>query len=298
MIDARRLLIFGEVARTGSMAAAARALGWTQPAVSQHVRRLERDLGTPLIVRGGRGVVLTAAGRTLVGHAERVAEQISRAEQEIAALVRLRTGRLRLAAFPSACATIVPRAMRRLARRAPGMDIELTQTGPGRARALVLAGECDIAVVFGYADTDEPGLSYVPLFEDEMFAVLPEAHPAAGRAGLGLAQLAGERWITGCPDCRGHLLACTAHAGFTPDVRPGSSDYLVGQELVAAGLGVAVLPALALEAAGHPQRAVAATRITDMGTFKVGLVHRHGGAAVPAVSAGLAEFVRVAAARP
>src|SRR5689334_81863 len=101
-MDARRLTVFATVARAGSMGAAARELGWTQPAVSQHVRALERQLRVPLVVRGSRGVVLTDAGRLLLAHADAVAARLRTAEAELGALADARAGSVRLATFPTA----------------------------------------------------------------------------------------------------------------------------------------------------------------------------------------------------
>lgn len=115
--DPRRLLVFREVARAGSLAGAARVLGWTQPAVSQHVRRLEEAAGTPLVVRAGRGVALTEAGRVLLRHADAVADRLDAAEQDLAALAGLQTGRVRVAAFPTAAAVLTD--LRAWAERAP-----------------------------------------------------------------------------------------------------------------------------------------------------------------------------------
>src|SRR4051812_25539971 len=110
LLDPRRLLVFAEVARRGSLAGAAQHLGWTQPAVAQHVKRLERDAGCALLVRTPRGVTLTEAGRALAEHATAITARLRAAREDLAALAELRTGRVRLAAFPSACAALLPAA--------------------------------------------------------------------------------------------------------------------------------------------------------------------------------------------
>lgn len=149
-LDVQRLLIFREIARAGSIASAARSLGWTQPAVSQHLRHLERQAGTPLVLRRPRGVQLTEAGRTLLRHAEAIATRLRLATDELDALVRLRAGSVRLAAFPSAGATIVPAAMGLLAGRHPGLDVRLREAEPPQALGLLAAGEVDLAVTFAH----------------------------------------------------------------------------------------------------------------------------------------------------
>ena len=296
-MDPRRLLVFRAVAIAGSLAGAARELGWTQPAVSQHVRRLERDTGTPLVVREGRGVRLTEAGEVLVRHADAVHARLAAAEHEVAALADLRAGRVRLAAFPSAAATLLPAALALLASEHPGVDVRLTEVEPPEAQSLLLAGSCDVAVVFGYRDVPDDGadVEHVPLLTEPMLGVLPRGHRLAGRASVRLADLGGERWIAGCPRCREHLLAAAGAAGVDPDVRHETDDYVVTQELVASGLGVALLPRLALDAVVRP--GVVVVPVSDAGTRDVGVVVRRGGSAAPAVAAAVDALRRVAVRR-
>src|SRR5688500_12347141 len=226
-LDPRRLLIFREVARRGSLSAAAVALGWTQPAVGQHLQRLERAIGLPLALRSTRGVTLTDAGVALLNHADALAARLAAADEEMSALRAMRAGRLRIAAFPSASATIVPPALARLSEVAPGLDVRLTEHEPPEARLAVLAGDVDSALMFehpGDADRDaHPDLVSRTLTDDPVFAVLPGDHALVTRtdaaAGCDLAELAGERWVAGCARCRVHLLSLAAEAGFEPDVR-------------------------------------------------------------------------------
>ena len=260
-MDIRRLLIFREVARLGSLSKAAEALGWTQPAVGQHMQRLEREVGIPLLLRSVRGITLTEAGTALLVHADAMAARLSAAESELQALATLQQGTLSLVAFPSAAAVLVPPALAELAARAPDLDVRLTQAEPPEARAEVLAGNADLAVVFDHLDQPEHGdLLTEKLFEDPLRAVLPAGHRLARRGKpVALADLAGERWIAGCPRCEAHLMSATAEAGFVPDVRHRTDDYVVVQRLVAEGLAVTLLPQLALTAA--PGRAVVALPI-------------------------------------
>lgn len=279
LLDPRRILVFDQVARSGSMAAAAEALGWTQPAVAQHIRRLERDAGCALVVRTSRGVTLTEAGRTLAGHAAAVRARLQAARADLTALAELRAGVVRIAAFPSACATFVPQAIAHLRERAPGLDVRLTEADPDLARRLLAAGEVDLAATFAYDNIPEPPAAPGPtaLFEDPVMLVLPAGHrladgdtgdtrdtrdpgSAAGPAMARLADATGERWIAGCPTCRLHLITAAGAEGFRPDIRHSTDDYVVTQTLVAAGLGVALLPLLALEAARDPRVSTVALR--------------------------------------
>ncbi len=248
--DPRRLLVFRQVARCGSLAGAARVLGWTQPAVSQHVRRLEADTATPLVVRAGRGVVLTEAGRVLLHHAEAIADRLEAAGQELAALSGLRTGRVRIAAFPTAVAVLLPPVLAGLRDRAPRLDVRFDELEPPEAEAAVRGGTADLAVVFRHVrDTDVPEGDLVrePLTRHPVLAVVPRTRDVPRELG----DLAAEQWIAGCPRCRAHLLRCARAAGFAPDVRFATDDHVVVQRLVAHRLGVALLPAWALQLATH-----------------------------------------------
>lgn len=291
--DPRRLLIFRAVARRGSMSAAAASLGWTQPAVAQHLQRLERELGIPLVLRSSRGVTLTEAGARLLSHADAVASRLAVAGEEMEGLRTMRKGRLRIAAFPSAAAMLVPPALARVSLTAPDLDVRLSEMEPPEAVAALLAGDAELALIFhhpgveGDAD-DHPDLVVHRLREEPVFAVLPPSRHGADRGAsdsIELADLAGERWIAGCRRCRTHLDAVAAGAGFQPDVRHTTDDYVVVQNLVAADLGVALLPALALAAAPNP--GVVPVRVRDNPVRHISVAHRRETAGTPAVRAAL-----------
>ena len=291
-MDPRRLLIFRSVARAGSISAAARELGWTQPAVSQHLRALERSAGCTLLLRGAGGVQLTEPGRVLLARADALAGQLHMAEEELAELTALRRGRVRLAAYPSAAATLVPRAVAGLRSRHPDVDVELTEAEPPEALALLTAGDADLALVFSYDASppagDVSGLVWRPLADEPVSLVVGADHPAARRRRLTLADLADEPWIVGCERCRAHALLVCAEAGFEPRVRHISDDYVVVQNLVAVGLGVTLLPRSALDAFRHPQ--VAVREHASYGARTFGIVHRQGADLVPATAALLGQL--------
>src|SRR4051794_9445839 len=189
-MDPRRLLIFRAVARAGSISAAARELGWTQPAVSQHLRALERSAGCALLLRGAGGVELTEPGRVLLARADALAGELHMAEEELAELTALRRGRVRLAAYPSAAATLVPRSVAGLRSRHPDIDVELTEAEPPEATALVTTGEADLALVFSYDGSGPtPGLVWRELADEPVALVVAADHPAATRRRLALADL-------------------------------------------------------------------------------------------------------------
>jgi DNA-binding transcriptional LysR family regulator len=280
MLDVTRLRVLVAVARYGSVTAAARELNYAQPSVSHHLARLESETGTKLIQRAGRGIRLTEAGRLLADRAAEVIGRLEAAENELAAHAGLRAGRLRLAAFPSALGTIVPAAAAMLRAEQPSMDLRLTEAEPPEALRMLRAGYVDVALVFRHAEADDsPALAEVAvpaepgdeagmreqlLFDEPVHLVTsarsPESGPSAGPDGqpaaeidvAELAKYSGQRWIAGCDRCRGYLLRQCALAGFAPKISFTTDDYVAVQALVAADLGIATLPALALHAARHP----------------------------------------------
>ncbi len=271
------------VARHGSVTAAARELHYSQPSVSHHLARLEAETGAKLVQRAGRGIRLTEAGRLLADRAAEIIGRLDSASAELAAHVGLRAGRVRLAAFPSALGTFVPAAAVRLSREHPGLDLRLSEAEPPEALAMLRAGHVDVAVAFHYGKTAEPpatvpeeeGVRLTALFDDPshlvlpatteptaappavprdapLVAAMPATPPPAVTATSTLASHAGGKWIAGCDRCRRHLLDLCAAAGFEPAIAFTTDDYVAVQAMVAAGLGVTVLPALALSAHRHP----------------------------------------------
>jgi DNA-binding transcriptional LysR family regulator len=250
MLDPRRLRVLREVAARGSFAAAAEALAFTSSAVSQQVAALERETGTRLVERGVRPVRLTDAGRALVAHAEAVLARLEEAQQELGEIAALRRGRLRLASFPTAIATLVPRAVALFRERHP--DVELTVLDDHRQGLLprLAHWELDLALIYDHEALPETAvrLERTHLLDDPFELIVPKRHRLARRVSVALEELAGETWIGGTPDgayARIVLHSCRA-AGFEPRVVFGSDDYNAVQAFVAVGLGVAMLPRLAL----------------------------------------------------
>ena len=265
MLDVTRLRVLVAVARYGSVTGAARALNYAQPSISHHIARLEAETGARLLQRAGRGVRLTEAGRLLAERAEEIIGRLDAAENELAAHVGMRQGRVRLAAFPSALGTIVPAAAARLEAENPGVDLMLAEAEPPEALRMLRAGYVDVALVFRHyqqdADPqvpgpDEEGARGRLLLDEPVHLVTPAAGTeAAGTEAEGpasLADYAKHRWIAGCERCRAYLLRQCAMAGFTPAIAFTTDDYVAVQALVAAGLGVTTLPGLCLRAARHP----------------------------------------------
>ncbi|QFY06487.1 LysR family transcriptional regulator [Nonomuraea phyllanthi] len=247
MLDVVRLRVLVAVARKGSLTAAAKELHYSQPSVSHHLARLEAETGARLVQRVGRGIRLTEAGRLLAERAAEIIGRLDSAADELAAHVGLRSGRVRLAAFPSALGTFVPRTAKLLSGSHPGLRLELTETEPPESLRLLRSGRVDVAVIFRYDDTapEDNGIRMIHLLDDPSYLV------TSGPAGT-LVDHAESSWIAGCDRCRSHLLDLCAKAGFAPRISFTSDDIVAVQALVAAGLGLTLLPGLALRAHRHP----------------------------------------------
>ena len=253
MLDVKRLKVLREVSIRGSFSAAAEALAYTQSAVSQQIAALEREAGTVLVERRARGVHLTEAGRALVAHADVILARLADAEAELEAIAGMRGGRLRLVSFPTAGATIAPLAIARFRGRHPGVEVTLEPREPDEALDCLKAGECDIALTVeaGCCPIADPAIERHVLLDDPMYLCVSAGHRVARKPRVRLADLAEEPWILGttgrCPDGVVLERACQA-AGFEPRVAFQSDDYNAIQGFVAAGVGVCLIPDLALVA--------------------------------------------------
>ena len=307
------------VARHGSVTAAAHALNYAQPSVSHHLARLEAETGIKLVQRAGRGIRLTDAGRLLAERAVEVIGRLDAAENELAVFAGLRAGRLRLAAFPSALSTIVPAAAAILHDRLPGVDLRLTEAEPPEAVRMLRAGYVDLALIFRHESADgapstpgTPSADEQPadhdntreqvLMSETVHLILPVGGTRGGEPPLppavtelwpaDLARLAEHHWIAGCDRCREHLLRQCTLAGFTPRISFTTDDFVAAQALVTAGLGVTLLPGLALRAARNPGVRTARLR----GTRRCVVAVRYGESPDPPATALLLDALRAAAA--
>ena len=251
MLDVRRMRVLREVAQRGSFSAAAEALSFTQSAVSQQIAALEREAGTTLVERSVRGIRLTDAGRALVRHTEAILGRLAEAEAELEAIAGLRGGRLRMASFESAGATLMPLAIATFRERHPAVELSLSLAEPMDSVPQLKSGELEIALSFDPNDVAVPGgesIEHVHLLDDPLYLALAPDHPLANKRNLRLADLASDAWIEGTPSC-----ACSAmlrraceRAGFIPRIAFESDDYAAIQGFVAAGVGVALVAELAL----------------------------------------------------
>lgn len=243
--------VLREVAHAGSFSGAADSLGYTQPAVSRQIATLERETGTRLVKRLPHGVQLTDAGRVLVEHTETVLAQLSDAESELRALAGLEGGRLRLASFASAASSIVPLAIAAFRDRHPAVELNVTMMDPAQSVPLLRTGELDLALSHESVPSGD-GLEVVALCDDPMYVVLPVGHPLGERPAVRLEDFAEEPWMLAstrtCPDSRLFRRVCM-EAGFEPNVAFENDDYTAILGFVAAGVGVALIPDLALRGA-------------------------------------------------
>lgn len=258
MVDAASLELLSVVARTGSFSAAARELRMTQPGVTYQIRRLERALGAPVAVRMGRSMQLTQAGRLVLEHTQPALEQLRLADQRIAAAIGQGSGLVRLAAFPSSNATIVATALARLRHEHPEVEVRVESAEQPRAYQLVRAGDVDLALTYRFGDRgDVPapgqsdGLRRMPLLVEKVHLLMPRDHPGAGRPVLGAQDLIADRWLVGSERFARMLRTLFAPTGATPMIRVVGDDYVAMQAFAAAGLGLILLPELAIRAHRH-----------------------------------------------
>ncbi len=251
MLNASRLKVLQEVVARGSFSDAADALSYSQSAVSQAIATLEGELGAPLIERDRRGVRPTAAGAVLAGHAEGILTRMDDAEAEVAAIAGGRGGRLRIASFPTAGATLVPEAVARFRTSHPGVEVSLAEGESEEIAPRLRGGDFDIVLLFVFQGVGErlgAGMRRFELLDDPLHLALPAEHRLAHKRKLALEDLHEEAWVqtSASSPCARHVVRSCHAAGFEPRVSFESDDYQTVQGLVAAEVGVALIPQLAL----------------------------------------------------
>jgi DNA-binding transcriptional LysR family regulator len=253
-VQTESLEVFRTVARYGSITSAARALGYTQSAVSRQVAVLEAQAGARLFDRLPRGVVLTSEGACLLPHAEAVVDRLAAARAELAALRGLSGGQVRVSAFTTATAALVPRALASFRQAHPGVGVTLAN---GLTPALLdglAAGDADLAVVSapaaaGVHPIDPARFTVHHLLDEHLLIAVPGQHRLAGRATARLAEFAEDAFIVGSATAEDTLLRVSLPPGFRPRTDIVAPDWTAKLGLVAAGLGVALIPALAIRSA-------------------------------------------------
>lgn len=244
-MDPRRVLTFRAVAHERSFSAAARSLSLTQPAVSQQVAGLERELGTQLLERRPGGLRLTSAGSVLLAHADAIAARLEQAARQLEEISGSERVRLRMGAFPSAMATLVPRAIARLQDVARGVEVHVEEGGTLALAERIAAGRLHVAV--GFQDAAQPrrehdGCERTELLSEPFLVAMARDHRLAARREVELAELAGDPWTAPSTD---HLVANACRdAGFEPRFVSITRDPLAIRALVTRGLAVALVPRL------------------------------------------------------
>ena len=300
-MDTTRLRVFREVARKGSFTGAAGALHISQPAVSQHVARLEQEVGCPLFERSSRRVRPTAAGEVFLRHVEALITRIDDARRELAALSRSDCGLLRLAVFPGAAATFVPAVVGAFRAAYPGVRVSLHEAEPPASLERLLAGDADLAVTYDYpvvAGPSDPRVEHTVIAAEPMVAAVRRESGLTAHGSVALAALAGREWIAPGPSLsRDALDEACRRAGFTPEVVAEAGHEQAMLALVEAGVGIAVMP-LPAGASATP-RSVALLPLTGTRLERVVSVARRAGAATtPALDLMHSMLVRAPLARP
>jgi DNA-binding transcriptional LysR family regulator len=254
MIEVQRLAAFREVARAGSFAGAAQALHHTPSAISQQIAALERSAGVALVERTTRGVTLTDAGRLLLASADAVHAELQTASRQLRELQIGSPPTLTVATFPSAGEPLLAPALIESAGVGSPVEVTVIEAEPDEALAHLRNGEADLALVYHFHRRKPPdhwaktagAARYIPLLVDPLRLLVPATHRLAGRKNAAFDALTEERWVQGWGDTGGALDTFAVASGFTPRVACRSSDYRFMSALVGAGVGIALVPQLAV----------------------------------------------------
>jgi DNA-binding transcriptional LysR family regulator len=292
--DLRQMQALMAINRTGSYTAAAEMLGYSQPAVSYQMRQLQRIVGTRLVIQTSQGARLTHAGKALVRHAEVIFAAMRAAAEELTTLAALGGPVVRIDAFQSICAALIPRAVEHLGSAGNDVRIVLHQAEPTEARSNVRHGEADIALLAMWDNEPLPegeaGMRRIPLMSDRRCVVMRGDHPLADRETIDFADLAGEAWII--ESFRDHFVTACRENGFEPKVAAIVDDYVTGQALVCAGLGISLANELGLQV--YLEAGLAVRALRDWPRRVLYALVWPGMAGVPAVAATI-EAVQAAA---
>ncbi len=245
------LRVLREVAARGSFTAAAESLGYTQSAVSRQVASLETAAGTALFERTVRGVHLTDAGGALLRRADTVLDEVDAAQRELEGMSELASGRLRVGAFPTAVAALLPRALRAFRERHPSVDASLREGGTSSQIRRLTSGSADAAVISVLPQRQAPRdhrVTLEHLIDDPLLLAVGFNHPLARRRTVNIDALASERWIAGSPKASDSMLGAWQWAEWQPRVELIAKEWTAKLGLVAAGLGVTLVPGLAADA--------------------------------------------------
>lgn len=284
MLNVNRLHLLLRVVETGSVTAAAEELLYSPSAVSQQLRRLEAEVGQPLLQRHARGMVPTEAGKVLAGHARKVIRQLSAAEADLADIAGLRRGRLELGTFPTVGSSFLPLVVSRFRHEHAAIELEVHSAREDELLDMLESGVVGLSLLWDYewSRLDGSEFALTPLFEDPTALVVAGDHRVARRRQVRMEDLKQEDWIIRAHD---HPVvevlerSCRA-AGFKPRISFQANDYQEAQAMVSVGLGVALAPRCAL-VNKHP-----GVRVLSLGdtapSRRILVAHRHDRVRAPA----------------
>ncbi|WP_405802379.1 LysR substrate-binding domain-containing protein [Streptomyces halstedii] len=290
MLDLARLRALHAVSVHGSVAGAATALGYTASAVSQQITKLERETRTTLLERRGRGVALTEEAVHLAATAQRLLAIVEQAETTLEERRGRPTGQLSVGAFASAARGLLPGVLAALAREHPALDARLTEVDPHLSVDLVAKGVIDLAVAHDWDIAPLPapeGVAQAVIGQDRCDLLVPEGHRLVGRTAVRREELAKERWVCQPPGtvCHDWLIRTLRAAGYEPDIRHQAEENHTQLALVAAGLGVAMIPRLGR---GPLPPGVVAVRLDPVPVRRLYALWRAQAARRPAITATVA----------
>ncbi len=300
MLNVHRMSILREVAARGGIAAAAEALYLTPSAVSQHMAALEREAGTQLLERMGRGVRLTPAGERLVDHTERVLAVLEEAEADLSDISHGVAGRLRICAFPTAARALLAPALALLRDRHPRLELAMTDLEPEESIPLLKVREIDVVVTYEFDHLpvpEDPGVERHVLMSEPIYLAVPASHPLAA-GPVAVADFKTEEWVVGREGAPFmEVTRSVGHeAGFEPKLNLQSNDYQVILACVAQGLGVTLVPPLALFA-DYPGIVFHVPTDMDITRREVAVIRR-GSGSNPIISTALETLHEVTEALP
>jgi DNA-binding transcriptional LysR family regulator len=296
-MDIARLRALRELSTRQTMAAVAEALCLTPSAISQQIAQLEAEVGLQLTERQGRGVRLTAAGEVLVAHAERILTVLDEAKSDLAEIKREIAGVLRVAAFPTVAAALLPHAIQQLRASYPLLEIVFNELEPADGLAALGSWNADVAFIDNLTTLlgdKHRHVDQVPLIDDVLYVLLPAGHRLAQRQSLAVGDLENERWaLDSAVSCYGEFIVnLCRRAGYEPQVNAQCRGFEVVKAMVATGCSISVIPGLRL---GQGLAGFSAVRLRPEARRKIAIAFRHGERNHPAVKVFVEQMARTAA---
>ena len=245
-----RVLLLASVARHGTMTRAAQAVGYSVSAISQQIHKLELEAGQPLLQRHSRGIVLTDAGQVVVAHAEQIHSQLKSLQYSLDDIAGIRAGSLRMGTFPTAGSSLLPLAISRFRSEHAGIDLSVRSFRVAALLSMLNSRDISMSLLWDYewSRLDLPDMEVRLLLDDPTDLVVSATHPLAARDTVTVSELLDESWVVRAENHP--MIDVIVHAandvGFQPKVAYEANDYQEVQAMVAVGVGVSLVPRLAL----------------------------------------------------